>query len=66
NGLFCRAAQPDSLGEAILKLYKDADLHHKLSMSARASVESILSKERMLEEYSSVMELFKNKQSTFT
>lgn len=66
NGLFCRAAQPDSLGEAILKLYKDADLHHKLSMSARASVESILSKERMLEEYSSVLELFKNKQSTFT
>lgn len=58
NGLFCYASNPESLGEAILKLYNNVDLYNQLMEAARASVAHILSKERMIGEYKAVMDLF--------
>jgi glycosyltransferase involved in cell wall biosynthesis len=66
NGLFCTSSFPNSLGEAIIKLYQDVDLYHNFSRAARESVASVLSKERMLGEYKTVMDLFENNRSSIT
>lgn len=66
NGLYCYASNPDSLGEAMVKLAEDMDLYNQLSDNARDSVADILSKERMVGEYQSAIDLFKNNQSTFS
>ncbi len=65
NGLYCYASDPDSLGDAILKLYKDAECYDRLSAAARDSVAEILSRERMIEEYREVIDLFQAKPATF-
>lgn len=64
NGLYCYASDPDSLGKAVVKLYEDVDLYNQLSDEARNSVAAILSKDRMIGEYQSVIDLFKGKSST--
>lgn len=58
NGLFCYASNPDSLGEAIQKMYADTELYNRLSAAARESVSAILSKDRMLSQYQEVIDLF--------
>ncbi|MEX2593381.1 MAG: glycosyltransferase family 4 protein [Anditalea sp.] len=58
NGLFCIASSPNSLGEALTRLYRDAELYNRLMLTARASVAAILSEDRMIGEYKSVMDLF--------
>jgi glycosyltransferase involved in cell wall biosynthesis len=60
NGLFCIASSPHSLGEALSKLYHDAELYNRLMFAARGSVAAILSEDRMIEEYKSVMDLFEH------
>ena len=56
NGILCYASTPDSLGDAIKRLYHDVDLYNKLAALARPSVSEILSRERMIEQYRSVMD----------
>lgn len=65
NGLYCYSSDPDSLGQALLRMYEDVDLYNRLSAAARNSVAAILSKERMIGEYQAVVDLFGAKTSTF-
>ncbi|MBD8490040.1 glycosyltransferase family 4 protein [Echinicola sp. CAU 1574] len=51
NGLFVDASVPNSLDQALTRLYKDENLYNKLSANARSSVAEILDKERLLNEY---------------
>lgn len=55
NGLHCSPERPDSLGEAIRRLAEDAPLRQRLASRARESVASMLSVERMLDEYETVL-----------
>ncbi|WP_152227195.1 glycosyltransferase family 4 protein [Pseudomonas sp. SCB32] len=55
NGLHCAPEHPDSLGEAIRRLGEDAPLRQRLASRARESVASMLSVERMLDEYETVL-----------
>ncbi|MGY8818206.1 MAG: glycosyltransferase family 4 protein [Pseudomonadales bacterium] len=55
NGLLCTPTDPDSLGRAMLKLYLDSGLHHRLSSQARDSVATFLDTERMLDQYQSIL-----------
>jgi len=55
NGLHCSPEHPDSLGEAIRRLCEDAPLRQRLASRARESVASMLSVERMLDEYEAVL-----------
>lgn len=56
NGLFCESNKPESLGEAIEKLYWDAPFYNRLSASARNSVGEILNADRMISAYKTVVE----------
>jgi glycosyltransferase involved in cell wall biosynthesis len=51
NGLYCYDSQPDTLGDAMRKLYEDPALHYRLSKGARNSIASILNPDRMIKEY---------------
>ncbi len=55
NGLYCYDNEPDSLAEALTRLFENTRLYNELSKNARSSVAPILSAERMLNEYSSVL-----------
>jgi len=55
NGLLCTPSDPDSLGRAMLKLYLDSGLRHRLSSQARESVAAFLDTERMLDQYQSIL-----------
>lgn len=57
NGLLCDVGNPASLGEAILSLYNNPDLYNQLSKKSRNSVESMLSKEKMLKEYEKIIKI---------
>ncbi|MCP8466859.1 glycosyltransferase family 4 protein [Pseudomonas sp. ZM23] len=55
NGLLCEPDRPDSLRDAIQRLAQDPGLRLGLASRARASVESMLSVERMLDEYEALL-----------
>lgn len=55
NGLLCSPHEPHSLAIAMLWLYLDAELRERLGRQARASVEPLLDRERMLDEYQSIL-----------
>ncbi|PJI46794.1 MAG: glycosyl transferase family 1 [Pseudomonas sp.] len=55
NGLLCNPDEPDSLRVAIQRLAQDPELRRRLALRARGSVESLLSVERMLDEYEAVL-----------
>ncbi|QNL52088.1 glycosyltransferase family 4 protein [Olivibacter sp. SDN3] len=61
NGLLCESADPNSLGKAILRLNEDMALYNRLMKNARSSVEAILDKERMINEYAMVLNGTTNK-----
>jgi len=54
NGLLCNPDDPDSLGQAMLRLYEQPDLLARLSSQARASVASLLNLDLMLDSYQSI------------
>ncbi|WP_371231678.1 glycosyltransferase family 4 protein [Pseudomonas sp. QE6] len=56
NGLHCSPERPDSLGEALRRLAEDVPLRQRLASQARDSVASMLSVERMLDEYEAVLQ----------
>ena len=51
NGLLCNPDEPQSLGLAMLHMYRDPALRQRLGSQARASVEHLLDSERMLDSY---------------
>lgn len=55
NGLLCSPDDPDSLGRAMLQLYRDPALRQRLASQARESVLPLLDMERMLDDYQSVL-----------
>lgn len=55
NGLFCYAHRPESLGEALTKIYLEPQHYNEMSAVARKSVEAIISEERMISEYETVL-----------
>src|SRR5690606_4186994 len=55
NGLLCTSEEMNSLGDAIQRLYDEPLLYDTLVKNARKSVEAILSKQRMINEYSTVL-----------
>lgn len=56
NGLICPPEQPESLGEAISRLFEDASLYNRLSASAPASVARFLDGHRLISEYNEVVQ----------
>ncbi|MEH6307401.1 glycosyltransferase family 4 protein [Olivibacter sp. CPCC 100613] len=55
NGLLCTHEKNSSLGDAIQRLYDNPLLYNTLVKNARLSVQVILSKQRMINEYSNVL-----------
>ncbi len=55
NGLLCSPSDPESLGRAMLRLYLDSDLRHRLSARARDSAAAFLDTERMLDQYETIL-----------
>jgi len=55
NGYHCDPDKPASLGEALARLWKDADDYNRLADAARDSVSGYLSVERMVNEYEQVL-----------
>lgn len=55
NGLHCSPDRPDSLGDAIRRLALDAPLRQRLAARARECVAPMLSVERMLDEYETIL-----------
>ncbi|MBD8733277.1 glycosyltransferase family 4 protein [Pseudomonas sp. CFBP 13710] len=51
NGLLCNPDEPQTLGLAMLQLYRDPELRERLAAQARDSVEHLLDQERMLDSY---------------
>jgi glycosyltransferase involved in cell wall biosynthesis len=51
NGLLCDPDEPQTLGLAMLQLYRDPQLRERLAAQARDSVEHLLDQERMLDSY---------------
>jgi len=56
NGLLCTHEEPNSLADAITRIYHDIGLFNRLVKNARNSVEAILSSSRMVQEYSTVLD----------
>jgi glycosyltransferase involved in cell wall biosynthesis len=56
NGLICPPEQPNSLGEAIVRLYDYPSLYNRLSSAAAGSVSHFLDKDRLISEYSQVIQ----------
>jgi glycosyltransferase involved in cell wall biosynthesis len=54
NGLLCSPGDPDSLGQAMLKLHQQPELLKRLSQQARVSVAALLSVDLMLDSYESI------------
>lgn len=55
NGLLCSPEQPDSLGDAIQRLARDPALRQRLASRAHEYVAPMLSLERMLDEYETIL-----------
>ena len=55
NGLLCSPEQPASLGDAIARLVRDPALRQRLAGRAREVVAPMLSVERMLDEYETIL-----------
>lgn len=55
NGLLCNILEENSLGNAMQRLHDDLVLYNTLVKNARPSVQTILNKERMIKEYSTVL-----------
>lgn len=55
NGLLCSPEQPASLGDAIARLVRDPALRQRLAGRARDVVAPMLSVERMLDEYETIL-----------
>lgn len=55
NGLICPPDQPDSLGEAMVRLFDNPTLYNRLSANARDSVSHLLNKDRLISEYNQVV-----------
>lgn len=55
NGLLCDHTHPYSLKDAMIRLHDDIELYRRLVQNARPSVANILSKDRMVQEYSTVL-----------
>ncbi len=55
NGLFCYAHRPESIGEALTKIYLEPDAYNSMSAAARKTVEDILSADRMIFEYETML-----------
>lgn len=56
NGILCNPDQPDSLGDALVTLWRDVTLYNRLAGAARSSVGKYLSIERMVMEYEHVLQ----------
>ncbi len=54
NGLICPPEQPDSLAQALICLFQDAELYNRLSAAAPASVSHFLDRDRLISEYDQV------------
>ncbi|WP_296262379.1 MULTISPECIES: glycosyltransferase family 4 protein [unclassified Pseudomonas] len=54
NGLLCSPSDPDSLGQAMLRLHQQPQLLARLRHQARVSVASLLDLELMLDRYESI------------
>lgn len=54
NGLLCSPSDPDSLGNAMLKLHQQPELLARLSSQTRVSVAALLDLELMLDSYESL------------
>lgn len=54
NGLYCYDVNPDSLSGAMRELHLSADKYMQFSKAARASVASILDKDRLVSQYEEV------------
>lgn len=63
NGLICPPEDPDSLGQAIFRLYDDAALYNHLSAAAPESVSHFLDKDRLVKEYDQVAQSAVRKKS---
>lgn len=55
NGLYCDDSNPDSLGKAMGRMYKNPEEYNRFSQMARKSVAEILDKDRMINEYEGLM-----------
>ncbi len=55
NGLLCKPDEPDSLGQAMERLYLDSNLRKRLASQARSSVAPLLDMDRMLDEYETII-----------
>ncbi|GAA0880451.1 glycosyltransferase family 4 protein [Algoriphagus jejuensis] len=64
NGLICSPEQPNSLGEAIVRIYDYPSLYNRLSAAASFSVSHFLDKSRLISEYSQVIQETKSKKFT--
>jgi glycosyltransferase involved in cell wall biosynthesis len=49
--MLCNPDEPQSLGLAMLQMYREPALRERLKAQARASVEHLLDQERMLDSY---------------
>jgi len=56
NGMLCDPDRPDSLGEALVTLWRDVTRYNRLAAGARSSVSEYLSVERMVTEYEHVLQ----------
>ncbi len=56
NGLICPPERSNSLGDAIVRLYDYPSLYNRLSAAAAGSVSHFLDKERLISQYSQVVE----------
>lgn len=56
NGLICPPEQSNSLGEAIVRLYDYPSLYNRLSAAAAGSVSHFLDKDRLISQYSQVIQ----------
>jgi len=56
NGILCDPDRPDSLGDALITLWRDVALYNRLATGARSSIGEYLSVERMITEYERVLQ----------
>lgn len=56
NGLICPPEQPDSLSQAIARLFNDPSLYNRLSANARDSVSHLLDSDRLISQYNQVVQ----------
>ncbi|MEC3881230.1 glycosyltransferase family 4 protein [Parapedobacter sp. 10938] len=55
NGMHCDPDKPESLGQALVTLWKEVDVYNRMAAVARDSVSEYLSVERMVNEYEHIL-----------